>query len=81
MNPDTNPLQGFAAAKTLYISDSVDKRKHFDLYCKVSSCPVAKSLHFLNQVRNAVGTGLNIDHNPSISDAVFKWSRYRDAEE
>ena len=27
--------KGFAAAKTLYISDSVDKRKHFDLYCKV----------------------------------------------
>lgn len=27
--------KGFAAAKTLYISDSVDKRKHFDLYCKM----------------------------------------------
>ena len=27
--------KGFAAAKTLYISDSVDKRKQFDLYLKV----------------------------------------------
>ena len=27
--------KGFAAAKTLYISDSVDKRKHFDLNCKM----------------------------------------------